>query len=413
MPADVALSEDAPTAVSQGRHELRQGWRLILAGLLGIGVGIMALPFSTAGLFVGPLQAEFGWSRAAISLGPTILVVLVALLSPVVGWLADRMSEMAIVATSLLAVAGGFLALSLMNGDLPIYYGILVATALVGAGASTLVFARMLSAGFDLARGRALGLAMAGNGFTSILTPLLIGPFIAENGWRAGYQMLAVVLVIATVCVVLLLRNRPVLAATARAASGGLTFAEALKTRTFWLMNVAFLLATLASTGMIIHLVPLLTDTGLTPTRAAAFASLIGVGLITGRVLTGFLMDRFFAPWVGAVMLLASACGLTILAYGGEAGAPFGAFCIGLCVGAELDVVGYLTARYFGLKSYGRVYGVLYATILVGTGLSPLAYGLAGDGPGYPAGLTVGALLLVIGAGLLLLLPRFRTGEPA
>lgn len=107
-------------------------------------------------------------------------------------------------------------------------------------------------------------------------------------------------------------------------------------------------------------------------------------------------------------MLALSACGWGLLAYGGPVGAPVGAFCIGRCVGAELDVVGYLPARYFGLRSYGRVYGLIYATILVGTGLSPLAYSLAGDRPGYGFGLTARAVLLFASALLLLALPRFK-----
>ena len=400
-------------APSSDPNEFARGWPIILGSALGIGVGIMALPFSTAGLFFAELQQEFGWSRTALSLGPTILLSIVALLAPAVGWLADRISPLVIIGVSLAAVGCAFLLFSRMDGDIYVYYLICAGMAVVGAGASTVVFARVVCTGFHRQRGLALGLVMAGNGVTAILSPILLGPLISEQGWRGGYVALAAVLFVAAPIILILLfqsQRRERLKHRAFRESDDSGFSRALATPHFWMMGVAFLLGTLATTGMVVHFVPFLTDAGVDMRRAAATASIIGVGLIGGRLLTGWLMDRFPAHRVGAAMMVASSAGLVVLALGGSSTAPIGALAIGLCIGAELDVIGYLTGYYFGLGSYGRIYGALYMLCAGGTALSPMYYGLAIDHFGdYTSGLLLGAAMLAASAILLFTLP----GQPS
>ena len=393
-------------------NEIRRGWSLILGCAIGIGIGIMALPYSTAGLFISGLEREYGWTRTEISLGPTILLAIIALVSPAVGWLADRISPLVIITGSMTAVAGAFLLMSQMGSNIAVYYIICAGMALFGAGASTVVFARIICANFVERRGLALGIVMAGNGVTAILSPIFIGPIISEHGWRTGYIAIATVMLIGTPMILLLLRSH----ASRRKAEPvvqlheGIGFSAALKMWHFWAMGVAFLLGTLATTGMVIHLVPFLTDSGVGTAHATAIASFIGVGLIGGRLLTGWLMDRFVANRVGAVMMAISALGLLMLSLGDKSTAPVGAIAIGLCIGAELDVIGYLTGRYFGMAAFGRIYGALYMFCATGTAISPIFYGLAIDWSGaYTAGLWVGAAMLVISAMLLYVLPKLHT----
>jgi MFS family permease len=392
-------------------NEIRRGWPLILGCAIGIGIGIMALPYSTAGLFISALEQEFGWTRTEISLGPTILLAIVALVSPAVGWLADRISPLVIITVSMTAVAGAFGLLSQMGPVVTEYFMICAGMALLGAGASTVVFARIVCANFFQRRGLALGLVMAGNGVTAMLSPIVIGPIISHYGWRIGYLAIAILILIGTPFIILLLRSR---AGTEQSQptvqmQEGVCFSSALAMWHFWVMSGAFLLGTLATTGMVVHLVPFLTDSGVTMARAAATASAVGAGLIGGRLLTGWLMDRFVANRVGAVMMAVSALGLLLLALGDKALAPLGAVAIGLCIGAELDVIGYLTGRYFGMVAFGRIYGALYMFCAAGTALSPIFYGLSIDLTGtYTAGLLVGATMLFISSIMLYILPRFQ-----
>jgi len=408
----VKATSDDPADISDVTYvnEIRRGWPLILGCAIGIGIGIMALPYSTAGLFVSALEREYGWTRTEISLGPTILLAIVALASPAVGWLADRISPMVIIAVSMTAVAGAFTLLSQMGPAVSEYYIICAGMAFLGAGASTVVFARIVCANFFHRRGLALGLVMAGNGVTAMLSPIVIGPIISHYGWRIGYLAIAIVILIGTLLIALLLRSRASTGTVKSTAQihKGVFFSEALGMWHFWVMGGAFLLGTLATTGMIVHLVPFLTDSGVSTTRATATASAIGAGLIVGRLLTGWLMDRFVANRVGAVMMAVSALGLLVLALGDKSMAPLGAAAIGLCIGAELDVIGYLTGRYFGMGAFGRIYGALYMFCAAGTALSPIFFGLSIDFTGsYTSGLLAGVTMLTLSSIMLYLLPKF------
>ena len=93
----------------------------------------------------------------------------------------------------------------------------------------------------------------------------------------------------------------------------------------------------------------------------------------------------------------------------GPSAAIFGAVAVGLSIGAELDLIGYFTARYYGLKAYGRIYGILYAVVLVGSALSPVVYGLAVDMThSYQAMLYAASGILAVCMVLFLALPPFR-----
>jgi len=377
--------------------------------MIGIGVGIIALPGPAIGVFMRAMQAEFGWSRAEISLGPTILVATLALVAPWLGWLADRVPSRVIVGASLTALALALFLFSRLGGSLWLYYLGFAGMAAAGSGAATLVYARVLSGAFHHARGLALGLAMVGNGVTGIVLPLLLVPYAAAHGWREGFVALALVVAVATPMVVLLIGSgRGGLAAKVGSAAPGASFAEALRGRAFWIMAGAFALIPFAAGGLHLHFLAYLADVGVDPATAGFFASLGGVALVASRLLTGFLIDHLFAPYVAAAMMALSAASIGLMAVFGAPAAVLGAVAVGLSIGAELDLIGYLTARYFGLKAYGRIYGILYAAVLVGSAVSPVIYGLAVDlAHSYQPMLFAAAAILGGCAALFLALPAF------
>jgi MFS family permease len=410
---------DATTTVSTAGEgptlagEFATRWPVLLGAMLGIGIGIIALPGPAIGVFMRALQGEFGWSRAEISLGPTIMIATLALTAPVLGWIADRVSAVIITTVSLAALAVALFLFSRLGSDLRLYYVGFASMALTACGAATLVYARVVSANFVRGRGLALGLAMIGNGLTGILLPILLVPFAASAGWRSGFIVLAVLVAVFTPVVGFLMsRSRPqrVLSADAEdtQARAGKAFGEALREPTFWIMVVVFAIIPLAASGMFLHFLAFLSDAGVDPKQAGWIASLSGVALIVGRVSTGWLIDRAFAPHVAAVMMLISAACIACLAIFGAPAAVLGAVAIGLSIGAELDLIGYMTARYFGMRAFGRVYGLLYAAVLVGSASSPVAYGAVFDAThSYTAGLYVAAALLAVSAGLFMTLRQF------
>jgi len=401
---------DAPLTAA---GEFATRWPVVLGAAIGIGVGVIALPSPAIGVFMKALQAEFGWTRAEISLGPTVLIGVLALVSPLLGWIADRVSAVWIAIFSFSALALSLFLFSLLGPNIWLFYAGFAGMGAFACGAATLVNARVVSANFVRGRGLALGLAMIGNGVTGIVLPIFLVPYAAAAGWRAGFVALAIVVALAMPLIAFLIsRSRPL--APDRPADGpvgtvpGKSFEEALRDPAFWTMAVCFALIPLGAGGLHLHLLAYLADAGVDARTAGLIASLGGVALIVGRVGTGWLIDHAFAPRVAAGMMAVSALCIGAMAVFGAPVAGLGAIAIGLSIGAELDLVGYMTARYFGMRAFGRIYGLLYAAILVGSSCSPIVYGAIVDKTGsYSPALYGGALVLLISAGLFLTLRRF------
>lgn len=402
------------------REEFAQHWNVMLASIIGIGCGAIALPTAAISLFMRSIQADFGWSRTDLSFTSTIVLATLALAAPVIGFLADRYRTSAITGFSMFAMAGCFLLLSHAGNNLGVYLALFAVTALLAAGVTTVPFARAISIAFRDNRGKALGLAMLGNGLSGVALPQLLVPLVAENGWRAGFRALALIAVIAAPIIAVLLRigeSKPRRATRAQAPAEGLTDAEvgaigmtpreAMRSRPFQVLAVVFPLIAIASAGLQLHFVAILGDNGLSTQWVAWYASAIGIVLTITRVITGYLLDAFPAQRVSAVIMGLGAVSTLVFAFSGTWGSVFGAIAIGMTVGAEIDMVGYFASRYFGFASYGRVYGMLYGTILISTAVSPLIYGQVKDKLGdYTPALVGSAALLVLSAAFLLLLAR-------
>jgi MFS family permease len=389
--------------------EFAAGWPVLLGAVLGIGVGIFAIPVPAIGVFMRAMQADLGWTRTEISLGPTLVVIVLALTSPLVGWLADRVCVARISAVALSALAGALFLCSRIGPSVWTYYAACAGMALAACGTSTLIYARALSANFEHARGFALGLAMVGNGITSIFLPMLLAPYAAEAGWRSGFVALAIVVALATPLVAFLMSKTRALPtpSTGRTRPADSRLESVVRDRAFWTMATCFALIPLAASGLQVHLLAFLSDVGVTPAKAGAIASISGAALIATRVLTGWLLDLVRAPYVAAVMMALSALCIAAMALFGAPAAPLGAIAFGLSIGAEIDLIGYMTGRYFGMRAFGRVYGLLYAAALLGGAGSPLLYGAIFDATGsYQLALWQSAGMLLASAVLFLTLPR-------
>jgi cyanate permease len=164
----------------------------------------------------------------------------------------------------------------------------------------------------------------------------------------------------------------------------------------------------LAFTGMLPHFVPMLTDGGLDPVAAGRIAGQIGLAVISSRLLIGLLLDRLFAPRIAIAVCLLAAAGCALFIARGTAAATLTAIALGCAIGAELDLMGFLVARYFGLAGFGRIYGWLYGAFVAASGLAPLWVGALRDATGsyaLPLALCIGGLIAA--CGVFLLLPRY------
>jgi len=398
--------------ISQEKSEWKNGAGAVFGCFVGMGLGVHALPLYGQALFVTPLQAEFGWSRLDVSFAPSIVVILLAIAAPFAGVLADKVSIRVLVAISALCMSGSYLALANMNANIWSLYVPMATMAVLGAACSALSFSRVIAAHFQEHRGTALGISMTGNGFTSFLTPLLLAPVIAAYGWRAGYYTLAAVMTVGAVLLAIFVRMPSRQIGTSITSSpeprNGVTFSSAVKMPHSWLLAVIFFLIPLAIGGFITHMAAMLSDAGFSPTQAAMQVSGIGIAMMIARLSTGYLIDRFFAPYIGAVLMALAAGGLIVMAFGGVNYAFFGALATGLAIGAEIDLIGFLTARYFGLRSFGRIYGVLYGFLMAGTACSPIGFALIKQQfGGYFPALVMASIIMAISAILFLFLPSY------
>jgi MFS family permease len=150
-----------------------------------------------------------------------------------------------------------------------------------------------------------------------------------------------------------------------------------------WFIGLAVFLVAISVNGTISHVVPILTDRGI-PTHLAALAlSISGLALIGGRIVSGFLLDRLFAPYVAASFFLVPLVGISLLASNWGGMIPLvAAMCLGLGVGAEIDIMAFLIGRYFGLRNFGEIYGYMVGLFVFGSGLGPLVMGICFDKTG-------------------------------
>lgn len=400
---------DSSTAAA----EFRSGWRSLAGSMLGLAIGVHALPFGTSGLFLGPLTETFGWSRAEASIGPTLLFLCLGAIAPIFGSVIDRFGARPVVLPGLVLLGLFFLALSRMNGSLALYYALFLGVGVLAVGSATPTYTRIVNARFVAARGRALGIALIGTGLSSAAVPPLLSLVIGIWGWRAGYVSLAI-LVLAATPVVLLLLGPGEGKESVRSGQPDVPFGIVLQDPMLWGLGVLFLLVAMAVGGFSVHFIAMMTDRGVDALDAARLMGAGGLFLICGRLLTGFLIDRFFAPRVASVIMVISGLGFVLIAQGGPEVAVVGLIAAGLAFGAEIDLVSYLVARYFGLAAYGRAYGILYAFVVFGTAISPTLYGLCYDHfKSYDPVLLGAAALLGTAATGFLLLRRFPAAAGA
>jgi len=364
------------------------GWWIVLTAATGLFFGYPPIFVYSFSVFFKSLASEFHSSRTNISLAFAAANFMSSLGSPLAGMLADRWGPRRVIvwATAIL----GFLLISLMffSSSLWRVYALFLAAGLIGGGgAAPVPCGKVISNWFERRRGLALGLTMTGIGSGAILMPTIARHLITAVGWRAAYASLGcAVLVVPTSAVALFLKDSPKgmgllpdgetdaqFERERRIEEDGITSRAAWYSSTFWLMASALFLIGISVHACVIHLVPLLTDRGVSTETAALASSVLGMALLFGRVGSGYLLDHLFAPIVAGCFFAAAAFGISLLWAG--VGGKFvflSALLVGLGMGAEVDIIAYLTSRYFGLRSFGEIYGYLFAIYTLSGALGPV-----------------------------------------
>ncbi|HLH75422.1 MAG TPA: MFS transporter [Candidatus Binataceae bacterium] len=354
-------------------------WWVVVASAFGLIVSAGPINIFAFGVFLKPVSQALGISRGLLGSALLITTAVGTLANPVVGALVDRFGPRRVLMPGIALYAMGVASYSLMTSSAAMIYLLFALSGVFGGAQSPVPYAAVVSKWFDHERGLALGVAMGGVGVGAAVVPQLTALLISHYGWREAFVWLGVcMLLIAWVPVAIFVRE-PAAYGTARAAKRrspdlpGVSARDAiLHSWRFWALTVAFFLGVAAINGTLSQLVPLLTDRGMSMQAAASILGVAGLALIAGRVISGWCLDRFFGPYVSICFYLFPIAGIALLGRGSGGLVPIvGTLLCGLAVGAEVNLMAFLVTRYFGLKAYGTIYGVMFGFFAGANGVGP------------------------------------------
>jgi predicted MFS family arabinose efflux permease len=406
---------DAATS-ALARAEFARHWTLILAS--SVGFAFTAVVTASAGLFMGPLSAEFGWSRTLVSSGVSITSVLTFLFSPLFGVLIDRIGTRRMVLPGLVLMALTIAGLSTLTGSHVEWFAVWFVYSIASLATKSTTWTAAINSTFEAGRGLALGLTLSGSMVAQVIVPPLGEYLISTQGWRMAYVWLG--LGGGTVALLLCLiwfrdgyyqgqKQREADAAAGKPKAPlldvpGLSIQEARRSAALWRISISTFLIMIVTIGVMVHQIPILIDLGTSRASAALYASFGGMAGIAGKVITGWMLDRYAARWVGGLTILAGAGTFVLLLLPGQTAAIVIAAMVinGYTAGSKLQIVGFLTAAYAGMRNFGTIFGVMASFIAGGSGLGPLVAGQIFDSTGtyMPflwfgiAGTVVSAILL-------------------
>ncbi|ARR56761.1 MFS transporter [Rhizorhabdus wittichii DC-6] len=379
------------------RREWRAHWRSVVAASVGVATGFSMLQFS-ASLFIQPWEAAFGWTRGEIALAHNGMLA-TAILSPFAGALLDRFGVRRPLLAAMLLTGIAYLAMTTLGGSLVQFYATYFFLQLVGILTTGLAFTRVVAARFSASRGLALACTRIGISLLGLVLPAILQRLIASEGWQAGFLLLAGIV---------LLVGLPVcwFGIHDLGASGRRPAASSDKTSFLHLARRDYRVALLCLcaglgyaplSAILSQFQPLLTEKGIAAGMAATLTGVLAGSVLIGTLVSGTLVDRIWAPLVACLFSLGPMLGCLLLIGPSPslATALLAAMLIGMAQGAEIDIVAYLCARYFGLRHYSTIYGSTVMVMVLMSVIGQVGIGMLHDRFGdYRAGLLAAAAAL-------------------
>jgi len=363
------------------------------------------------GIFLVPISNEFHWPRAQVSGVLTLMAVITAMTYPVLGWATDRWGARRLILPGNLLFAAAVAALSLADGRLWQFYALFAVLSVVSAAPSTMMYTKVVTGWFEAARGRALGLtAGLGNGAGATFMPIVAGLLMARYGWRGAYQGIGLLVALIGFPLLLAFLKDPPKRLSAEAdTASGLSLAEAARTPTFWITLVAIALGAGCVTAVFTHVAPILGDRHVGEGVIIAVISTFALVCAGWQIAVGWVLDRTSAPRVIAPFYLLAAAGAVLMMRAGDTpGLILAGALMGIGLGTEFGALPFFIARYFGLRAYGAISGVMYAVVMLMQGLTPVLMDLVFDAQGrYDAAVYAVVAALIGGAALLLALKPY------
>jgi MFS family permease len=389
-------------------------WWLVFGSVLALIVGNGTINVFAVGIFFKPIARDLGYGRGIISTAVGVTNICTALMVPFFGRLLDKYGVRRILLPAIVLFALTTAARSLITSSVVVLFLIFAIGGFAGAGQSTTPYSKLIAERFDTQRGLALGIVLSGVGLGTAIVPQYATFLLRHFGWRVGFLGLGCLIIILAFIPAAVFCREPVRTSAkkgaARAAILGTEFSEAVRTFQFWAIWVIFFFATVAINGSLIHVVPMLTDRGLPVAAATAALSFSGIALIGGRLLSGYLLDKIYAPYIGIFFLLMPMIGLAILGMGYRGAGPvLGTVLLGMGMGAEIDLLAYIIAAYFGVRAFGAIHGFIFMGALLANAVGAAALGWCYQlTKSYSIGFIAFEIILAISVVLFALLGPYR-----
>ncbi len=375
----------------EARNEFTTHWKLVMAG--AIGFAFASVTASSAGPFMAPLGAEFGWSRAMQSSGIGVTALLTFLLSPLFGlcidWFGTR--RMALLGTAMAAIM--IASFSTATGSIAnwvLLWGIYGFAALM---TKSTVWSAAVSSVFASGRGLALGLTLSGTAVAQAIVPGIATGLIDAYGWRAAFISLGLGggAIAFTFCYFFLFDGYDLAAKERQAGLAakkgplldqqGLTVKQAFRSPALVLIAAATFIMMFITIALNAHQFEILRGSGVSRSSASLLVGVSGVTGVFGKLATGWLLDRYHPRWVGSITLGLSALAFLILLQPGLTTAMIiMAMAVnGYAAGTKIQIASFMVATYGGMRNFGAIFGVIASLIAAGSGLGPIAAGRVFD----------------------------------
>ena len=404
-------------------RRLFYGWVVVASGFVNQALA-SGLGFQGFGTFIIPLEAEFGWSKATLTGARALMQLENGLLGPVEGFLIDKLGPRFTMTAGVLLFGLGLVLLGFIQ-SLWAYFAVF---ALIATGTSVggfLVMSTSVNFWFRRKRTMALSLAQTGLGFGGILLiPLLVWAQDAF-GWRGAAIAGGLLVWVIGIPMAQLLRHSPerygalpdgdppsepqqpraLDAGDRPTEAGGLidfTLGEAVRTRAFWMLGLGHGLSVMAVMGVVVNQFPHMEQgMGLARSSAALVVTVLSAMNIVGRLLGGYLGDRFDKRYMAAVGTVGASVSLVILATANSLGQAmiFGVV-MGLSWGIRGPMMSSIRGEYFGRASFGKIAGTSSLLVMPGSVVGPVLAAFLADVQGdYQMGFII--LAAISGVGVL------------
>lgn len=386
---------------------LYYGWVIVAYGIVATCIGVGTL--TSLSVFLQPVAAELGASRAGVSSVSTLGFLAMGVGGFIWGTLADRFGTRAVVLAGGVLLGVGLLAASQARDltELQIAYGLVVGLA---AGSSFAPLTALTSSWFDRHRSLAVALVSMGLGMGTITIAPLASVIIEAYGWREALMTLSGLAFLIVVPGSLILRQPPQTPAAEIPVGGSdvdMTVGQALRTPQFAAIALTFFCCCAAHSGPILHMVSFASLSGAAPLAATGMLTVAGAGGLIGRIAMGLAADRYGAQRVLIAGLALQA--VTIASYA-VIHDLMGLFALsvffGIAYGGVMPLYAVIVREYFGARIMGTAFGAVTMVSSVGMALGPLVGGWLYDQYANYVGMFLSAG--VVGLGAVLIAMAFR-----